>query len=222
MKGKKKYAGFSDLEELKNAYLLLAGKVNENAAEEEESAQKAGAEAENFPMEGENTPGREAYLTPQEEEADLKQAHPCGSQECAREKIPFGKEEIIFRRVRRFLRNYPAARYLKDKILAQLEKDPALERTPYCLEIALGRAAGGEYLPPDVMVREENFIRDYIMKDADIKGRIIEEYLSSVADNMPPAVMAASGKMAALPPSRPTSVNAAGKLFERMLKDRRI
>ena len=48
------------------------------------------------------------------------------------------------------------------------------------------------------------------------------EYLSQVAGGMPPAVIAAGGKMTALPPERPTSVAAAGKILERMLKERRI
>ena len=130
--------------------------------------------------------------------------------------------EVFSERVRKFLADYPAARLLKEEILRELRADPAIEQSPYCLEIALGRAAGRAYRSAREIAADEEFIREYVLSNEDIKGRIISEYLSQVAGGMPPAVIAAGGKMTALPPERPTSVAAAGKILERMLKERRI
>ena len=130
--------------------------------------------------------------------------------------------EVFSERVRKFLADYPAARLLKGEILRELRADPAIEQSPYCLEIALGRVAGRAYRSAREIAADEEFIREYVLSNEDIKGRIISEYLSQVAGGMPPAVIAAGGKMTALPPERPTSVAAAGKILERMLKERRI
>ena len=169
-------------------------------------------------LEGETAPPAQegGEQTPEEEKPqDKPQEKPAEE-----ENLPQG--EIISRRVRRFLAEYPAARLLKEGILAEIQADPAIEASPYCLEIALGRAAGKAYRTAGQYAADEEFIRDYVLTDKNIKGRIIEEYLSAVAGGKPPAIMASSGKMTASAPEKPASVSAAGRILERMLKERRI
>lgn len=234
-KSKERYAGFASLRDLKNAYLLLARGMERRAADEDITAKKAGAGAEKSSrtatpayekgeelmqeeLEGETTPpaleGGE-QIPEEEKPQDKPQEKPVEE-----ENLPQG--EIISRRVRRFLAEYPAARLLKEGILAEIQADPAIEASPYCLEIALGRAAGKAYRSAGQYAADEEFIRDYILTDKNIKGRIIEEYLSAVAGGKPPAIMASSGKMTASAPEKPASVSAAGRILERMLKERRI
>lgn len=230
-KSKERYAGFASLRDLKNAYLLLARGMERRAADEDITAKKAGAGAEKSArtttpayekgeelmqeeLEGETTPpaNEGGEQIPEEEKPQEKPVE--------EENLPQG--EIISRRVRRFLAKYPAARLLKEGILAEIQADPAIEASPYCLEIALGRAAGKAYRSAGQYAADEEFIRDYILTDKNIKGRIIEEYLSAVAGGKPPAIMASSGKMTASAPEKPASVSAAGRILERMLKERRI
>lgn len=230
-KSKERYAGFASLRDLKNAYLLLARGMERRAADEDITAKKAGAGAEKSArtttpayekgeelmqeeLEGETTPpaNEGGEQIPEEEKPQEKPVE--------EESLPQG--EIISRRVRRFLAKYPAARLLKEGILAEIQADPAIEASPYCLEIALGRAAGKAYRSAGQYAADEEFIRDYILTDKNIKGRIIEEYLSAVAGGKPPAIMASSGKMTASAPEKPASVSAAGRILERMLKERRI
>ena len=230
-KSKERYAGFASLRDLKNAYLLLARGMERRAADEDITAKKAGAGAEKSArtatsayekgeelmqeeLEGETTPTAKegGEQIPEEEKPQEKPVE--------EESLPQG--EIISRRVRRFLAEYPAARLLKEGILAEIQADPAIEASPYCLEIALGRAAGKAYRSAGQYAADEEFIRDYILTDKNIKGRIIEEYLSAVAGGKPPAIMASSGKMTASAPEKPASVSAAGRILERMLKERRI
>ena len=230
-KSKERYAGFASLRDLKNAYLLLARGMERRAADEDITAKKAGAGAEKSArtatpaydkgdelmqeeLEGETDPPaqEDGEHIPEEEKPQEKPEE--------EENLPQG--EIISRRVRRFLAKYPAARLLKEGILAEIQADPAIEASPYCLEIALGRAAGKAYRSAGQYAADEEFIRDYILTDKNIKGRIIEEYLSAVAGGKPPAIMASSGKMTASAPEKPASVSAAGRILERMLKERRI
>ena len=232
-KSKEKYAGFASLRDLKNAYLLLARDEERKAAEEELSAKKAGAGAEKSAQSepaAMQEKGEKAMQEDLEGEVTVPEEGQTGEsgevpeevQEEEKEEQANKAGEIISRRVRKFLLDYPAARFLKREILAELRADPAIEGTPYCLEIALGRAAGKAYVPKEELMADENFVRDYVLTNQDVKGRIIEEYLSAIAGGMPPAVMAASGRMTALPPEKPTSVSAAGRILERMLKERRI
>lgn len=230
-KSKERYAGFASLRDLKNAYLLLARGMERRAADEDITAKKAGAGAEKSARTA--TPAYEKGEELMQEELEGETTPPAleGGEQIPEEEKPQEKPveeenlpqgEIISRRVRRFLAEYPAARLLKEGILAEIQADPAIEASPYCLEIALGRAAGKAYRSAGQYAADEEFIRDYILTDKNIKGRIIEEYLSAVAGGKPPAIMASSGKMTASAPEKPASVSAAGRILERMLKERRI
>ena len=132
------------------------------------------------------------------------------------------KRHEIEEQVRAFFARYPSCAWLKDKMREEFALDPSLGAQPHCLEIALGRVAGKSYVAPEVLMGEEDFVRDFVMKDERVRARMIEDYLTGIAGNMPPAIIKAHGKMTAVAPTKPASVSEAGRLIERMLKERRI
>ena len=234
MKHTEKYAGFASLEDLRNAYLLLAYGESKKAAAGSDPAEKAGAGAEKEAQKEQSAARQtQAEQTPPATEKEAEE--PAREQAPAREKeAEEGARQTpaeapvlpdtaqIAGRVRAFLRAYPAALSLKERILAEIAADPRLGEQPDCLEIAMGRTLGRDYLPREALLKDEGFVRDFVMKDEGIKRRIIEEYLTALSGSMPPALIGGKGRMAALPPEKPASVSAAGQIFERMLKNRRI
>ncbi len=224
---KEKFAGFSSLEELVAAYERLL----------EEQKAWAGAEKtareELFKAEKEGSEGEIAAKQAHEPDAKaensalpaLKSEALAGEGEKMSEKAPVqrgDKRHEIEEQVRAFFARYPSCAWLKDKMREEFALDPSLGAQPHCLEIALGRVAGKSYVAPEVLMSEEDFVRDFVMKNERVRARMIEDYLTGIAGNMPPAIIKAHGKMTAVAPTKPASVSEAGRLIERMLKERRI
>lgn len=228
MKNKNKFAGFSSLEELIAAYERLleeqkAGAGAEKTAEEELfKAEKEGSEGAKIAKEQAHEPDakEENSALPA-----LKSEALAGEGEKMSEKAPVqrgDKRHEIEEQVRAFFARYPSCAWLKDKMREEFALDPSLGAQPHCLEIALGRVAGKSYVAPEVLMSEEDFVRDFVMKNERVRARMIEDYLTGIAGNMPPAIIKAHGKMTAVAPTKPASVSEAGRLIERMLKERRI
>ena len=229
MQNKDKFAGFSSLEELVAAYERLleeqkAGAGAEKTAREELfKAEKEGLKGAKIAAEQAHEPAakeEESALEPA-----LKSEALAGEGEKMSEKAPVqrgDKRHEIEEQVRAFFARYPSAAWLKDKMREEFALDPSLGAQPHCLEIALGRVAGKSYVAPEVLMSEEDFVRDFVMKNERVRARMIEDYLTGIAGNMPPAIIKAHGKMTAVAPTKPASVSEAGRLIERMLKERRI
>lgn len=228
MKNKNKFAGFSSLEELVAAYERLLEEQKAGAGAEK-SAQEELFKAEKEGSEGAKIAAEQAHEPAAKEENSalpaLKSEALAGEGEMTSEKAPVqrgDKRHEIEEQVRAFFARYPSCAWLKDKMREEFALDPSLGAQPHCLEIALGRVAGKNYVAPEVLMSEEDFVRDFVMKNERVRARMIEDYLTGIAGNMPPAIIKAHGKMTAVAPTKPASVSEAGRLIERMLKERRI
>lgn len=229
MKNKDKFAGFSSLEELVAAYERLLEEQKAWAGAEK-TAQGELFKAEKEGLKGAKIAAEQAHEpAAKEEESALEPAierkELAAESEQMSEKAPVqrgDKRHEIEEQVRAFFARYPSAAWLKDKMREEFALDPSLGAQPHCLEIALGRVAGKSYVAPEVLMGEEDFVRDFVMKNERVRARMIEDYLTGIAGNMPPAIIKAHGKMTAVAPTKPASVSEAGRLIERMLKERRI
>ncbi len=229
MKNKNKFAGFSSLEELVAAYERLLEEQKAWAGAEK-TAQEELFQTEKEGSKGAKIAAEQAHEPPAKEEESvpepaLKSEELAEEGEKGSEKAPVqrgDKRHEIEEQVRAFFARYPAAVWLKDRMREEFALDPSLGAQPHCLEIALGRVAGKSYVAPEVLMGEEDFVRDFVMKNERVRARMIEDYLTGIAGNMPPAIIKAHGKMTAVAPTKPASVSEAGRLIERMLKERRI
>lgn len=131
-------------------------------------------------------------------------------------------EEILRSAVEEFIARYPAALEVIEDIAAELKADSELCSSPYCLECALGRVLGRIYRSPEQLMQDSEFKDRYVIPDSGVREAIIDAYLKQVRAARPPKVMGDKGFIAVAPPVRAGSLSEAGRLFERMLKDRRI
>ncbi|MDE5617977.1 MAG: hypothetical protein K2I79_00635 [Clostridia bacterium] len=124
-------------------------------------------------------------------------------------------------KLEKFMVSYPAAIAIAKEIAEEVQKDKELISSPYCLECAMGRALARLYRTPQQLIGDKEFREKYVMRDEEIKKAIIDAYVQDIRNAAPPNAMCGKVFIAAAGTSKPESLSDAGKLFERMLKNRR-
>lgn len=125
-------------------------------------------------------------------------------------------------KVQRFLRDYPIAKNFAEQIGREIAKDKGLSLDASCLEKALAITLAKEYVAPDKLAEDEEFLQKYILCNESIKDRIIDGYFESLQQNLPPRSISSRGQMTITPPSKPKSIAEAGSVIRAMLNNRRI
>ncbi len=125
-------------------------------------------------------------------------------------------------KVQRFLRDYPIAKNFAEQIGREIANDKGLSLDASCLEKALAITLAKEYVAPDKLVEDEDFLQKYILCNESIKDRIIDGYFESLQQNLPPRSISSRGQMTITPPSKPKSIAEAGSVIRAMLNNRRI
>lgn len=137
------------------------------------------------------------------------------------EKAVFDKEDWQDK-VNAFLSTYPLAKQFANAIGNEIISDKALQRQDNCLEIALLRVLCKQYVSPQQLAGDENFIKEYIYPNESIRQNIVDEYLDGLQKTMPPKSITSRGQITLTPPSRPKSIAEAGAVITTMLNNRRI
>ncbi|MBO4472650.1 MAG: hypothetical protein J5765_02450 [Clostridia bacterium] len=126
-------------------------------------------------------------------------------------------------RVASFLARYPIAEEYTAEIASILKQDAELAGQDACLEIALARAIAKGYKPPESKIEDETFLEKYVYTSDKIRDRVVGDYLAGLSPLVgAPRTIPQGGAAAILPPSRPTTIEEAGAMAEKMLKTRRI
>lgn len=126
-------------------------------------------------------------------------------------------------RVADFVERYPIAREYAAEISEVLKEDPELAKQSGCLEVALGRAVAKHYRTPESMMEDGEFLDRYVLSNGKVRDKVIEDYLRELSPlGDAPKTIPHGGSAAIIPPSRARSIEEAGAMMEKMLKDRRI
>jgi len=124
-------------------------------------------------------------------------------------------------KTRRFLEDYPLGRSFVEQIGEEIVHDETLSHNPNCLEIALARVLSKAYMSPKDIINNQEFREKYVYDNVEIKSVIVDKYLRSLDEQKPPATMERGGQILFVPPDKPKSIDEAGELVRKMLKNRR-
>ena len=73
------------------------------------------------------------------------------------------------------------------------------------------------YKSAESYANDEEFLKNYIFSNQEIKDRIVKDYLSQVTQNSP-IKMATSANISLTPPFVPTTIQEAGKMAKTIIK----
>ena len=167
-------------------------------------------------------------------EEDSEKGQDCEPQQTAEEReettidTPDEIEQAVYERegwqakVEEFFKTYPVAKGFASMIGEQIVADPLLSNDEHCLEKALARVFDKVYVPPKDLIRNQEFLENYVYKDETIKNAIVERYLEALEKSRPPKAISSRGKITLTPPDKPKSIAEAGSLIKSMLNNRRI
>lgn len=126
-------------------------------------------------------------------------------------------------KVAAFVEKYPIAKEYAAEISSILKDDPELAKEDRCLDIALGKAVAKSYKTPESIIEDGDFLERYVFPNDKIRDRVISDYLRELSPLIgAPKTLPHGGSAAIIPPTRARSIEEAGAMAVKMIKDRRI
>ncbi len=88
--------------------------------------------------------------------------------------------------------------------------------------VKLAECLRGKVTEPCHIIKSEQFLDDYVYSNADIRGKIIAEYLDGLQDRRSPMTIKGRGNAYVSPAYRPHSLKEANALATKYIENRRI
>lgn len=118
-----------------------------------------------------------------------------------------------------FLQSHKNASLLVEEITNEIINDNTLRESEDGLEKAYARVIEKKYIPESELVRDENFLTNYIYSNEEIKNKIIQEYVASLQNSKNPiTVNNSSFNRGVAVNNKFTSLEDAKKYVEHMFK----
>ena len=119
-------------------------------------------------------------------------------------------------KVELFLKENPQAKEFSGKIANEIASDKSLQTSSNALELAWAKVMQREYKNPETLCHDQNFIREKILSQDEVKQQVLEEYFKSLQKGKVPPVIASSGKTASINYKQPTNMQEAKQLVEKL------
>lgn len=120
-------------------------------------------------------------------------------------------------RVCEFLKNNSLASNYKTEISQEILADKDLQKSKNCLDLAWARVMEKEFKPVKTIINDENFIRDQILSNEQIKKIIIEKYVEDLSKNKPPKTINSGAGIGSFSSAKkPNNLNEAKDMVAEM------
>lgn len=117
--------------------------------------------------------------------------------------------------VDKFFSENPKAQPFAKEIAQEMLADESLKQGVGGLEIAFSRFLVKSYKSPSELSVSDEFLSKFVFSNEAIKSRIIQEYVTGLCRQKPPATIKSSGTTTLTPPARPKTLQEAGWIFVR-------
>lgn len=121
--------------------------------------------------------------------------------------------------VSEFLKKNPAAKNYASEITQTLLGDQAVASLPNALDLAYAQVLAKHFKSENDLLKDESFVNDRILNNADITKKIISKYVSGIRKNVPTVIGSQAGSSVTLTPQeKPKTLTDASNILMRMLK----
>ncbi len=129
---------------------------------------------------------------------------------------PYESEEEWREAADKFFTKTPSAVPFAREIAQEISSDPQLREDRNCFEKALVSVMARNFRTPEQLMQDGQFLKEYVLASPKVREEIINEYLDALLKAQPPRTFAGGGLQSVAPPSKPRTLEEAGRLF---LKD---
>ena len=117
-----------------------------------------------------------------------------------------------------FLKKYKNASSFSKDISNEILSDKDLAILPNSLEVAYGRVLGKHFKTNEELIRDENFLDEYVFNNKEIKEKIIKDYLKEIRNknNNPLFVSSSQGTVTGINNAQPKTLQEAKLMTEKL------
>ena len=124
------------------------------------------------------------------------------------------KQLELDKRVEDFITKFDAVRPFSSALKESLQKEDA-DLHEEAMKILLNN-----YKKPEDYINDSEFLNNYIYSNAEIKDKIVKDYLSNITQNSPIKLERSGSSISLTPPKQPTTIAEAGKLAKSIIKQK--
>lgn len=118
--------------------------------------------------------------------------------------------------VSNFLTKNTEAQKYSGEIANEILMDKDLQSSPNALELAWARVMQKNYVEPEKLSNDQNFINEKILSRDDVKKQVLEEYFKNLQNVKTPTVITSSGSVASIVEKKPTTMQEAKLAVEKL------
>jgi ribosomal protein L11 methylase PrmA len=135
--------------------------------------------------------------------------------------VPEYEREDWAENVKLFFANHPLAKEYIAEISEVLQKDESVSKQTNSLEVALTKVLANKFVPYTELIKDENFLEQYIYSNQQIGEKFINNYLDGLEKNkaMPLMTSISGSGTFSSPIKKPKTIKDAGKMVEAYFKN---
>ncbi len=110
--------------------------------------------------------------------------------------------------------------YAVQTVLAQwkvITEDENIAKSQDCLNLAYTKVLKSAFKSPAELMEDQKFLDEFVYKNKDVRNKIVSDYLKNL-NPQAPEVLGNGGEMFVAPPKRPSTLQEAGAMAEKLLK----
>lgn len=136
------------------------------------------------------------------------------------ESVPQYQQENWHQVVKDFFLTHPDAVEFANDMSNVLSSDKVIASSNNSLEQALTRVKAGKFKPENEIVKDENFLKNYVLNNVEIREKIITDYINGILNTQTAPLISKNGggTFSIAPKQKPTSILEAGKIAESIFK----
>lgn len=188
-----------------NANLTITDNLSQK--DKNETKEKLNENSKNEPLENENI-----HLNSNEDVSNNDEI----ISENKEELKPIFEKQDWHDKVASFLIENSEAKEYSGEIANVIMNDKELQSSPYALEIAWARIMKKEYAKPTSLAHDQNFIREKILTQDQVKMQVLQEYFKNIQNKKIPPVITSSGVVAGVTHKEPTNLTEAKQMVEKL------
>lgn len=113
----------------------------------------------------------------------------------------------------KFFQQTPSAKPFAREIASKIMQEPSLKKDANCFNVALTKVLIDKFRTPEQLMQDGQFLTDYVLSSDVVKSKVIEQYLRSLKEGLPPKTLADDGLACVSPTRKPKTVEEAGIMF---------
>ncbi len=120
-------------------------------------------------------------------------------------------------KVTAFMSENPDAREYVSEMAKVITEDENIAKSQDCLNLAYTKVLKSAFKSPAELMEDQKFLDEFVYKNKDVRNKIVSDYLKNL-NPQAPEVLGNGGEMFVAPPKRPSTLQEAGAMAEKLLK----